>query len=268
VWVRIEISKCEKALFLRQIVMGARFAQHRIMKLLSLKLGLTLGALALAACANDKPATDASQTTTTTSARAPDGMMSSNPNDTNATGAATNESPNPSSTSSDIVTTTSTKQPNTSSNGSTASGTTSTTDTSVPQTRAHGNDAHPQTWGGGTGSSATPAPGSNGNAAGASQPGVTAPPPPPQNQNGGSVLTPIDQGNNPSDLKITQQIRKQVVSDSSLSFTAKNVKIITVNGRVTLRGQVNSDNEKKWIEATADKVVGNANVDNQITVKQ
>jgi hyperosmotically inducible periplasmic protein len=97
---------------------------------------------------------------------------------------------------------------------------------------------------------------------------VTAPPPPPQNQNGGSALTPMDQGNNPGDLKITQQIRKQVVGDSSLSFTAKNVKIITINGKVTLRGQVNSDNEKKSIEATANKVVGNANVDNQITIKQ
>lgn len=247
--------------------MGARFAEDQVMKLIGLKMGLTLGALALAGCANDKPAADASQTTTT-SARAPDGLMSSNANDTNATGASTNESPDPSmASSSGVVTTTSTKGTNAGSsmNGATASGATS--DTSVPQTRAHGNDAHAQTWGGGTGSNATPAPASNGNAAGASQPGVTAPPPP-QNQNGGNNLTPIDQGNNASDLKVTQQIRKQVVSDSSLSFAAKNVKIITVNGRVTLKGQVNSDNEKKWIEATADKVVGNANVDNQITIKQ
>ncbi len=82
------------------------------------------------------------------------------------------------------------------------------------------------------------------------------------------MVTPIDQGNNASDLKVTQQIRKAIVGDSSLSFTAKNVKIITQNGKVTLRGLVNSENEKKWIEATADKVVGSANVDNQITVRQ
>jgi hypothetical protein len=233
------------------------------MKLISLKMGLAFGALALAACANDKPAGDASSQTTTTSARAPDGMMSANPNDTNATGAATNESPNPNPTGNaqDVVVTTTAK--NGSNAGATNSGSTVTTDTSTRQTRAHGNDAHPQTWG----NDSTPAPGSAGNAAGASQPpATTAPPPPPGS--GSSSLTPIDQGNNSSDLKITQQIRKQVVSDSSLSFTAKNVKIITVNGRVTLKGQVNSDDEKKWIEATADKVVGNANVDNQITVKQ
>lgn len=238
------------------------------MKLISLKMGLAFGALALAACANDKPASDASQTTTT-SARAPDGMMSSNANDTNATGAATNMSPNPSpnSSSSDDVVTTSTKSTSNAAStnaGSTYSGSTKSSDTSTPQTRAHGNDAHPQTWG----NDSTPAAGTAGNAAGASQPPGATAPPPPQNQSSGGAVTPIDQGNNASDLKVTQQIRKQVVSDSSLSFTAKNVKIITVNGRVTLKGQVNSDNEKKWIEATADKVVGSANVDNQITVKQ
>jgi hyperosmotically inducible periplasmic protein len=218
----------------------------RVMKLISLKMGLAFGALALAACANDKPASNASNAsslTTTTSA----------PTSTDANESVASTSSSSSDTSSANATTPT--------NGSTA-----TTDTSIPQTRAHGNDSHAQTWGGST----TPQTG-DGNAAGASQPPATTAPPPPnaaQNQNGGSNLTPIDQGNNASDLKITQQIRKQVVSDSSLSFTAKNVKIITVNGRVTLKGQVNSDNEKKWIEATADKVVGNANVDNQITVKQ
>ena len=202
-----------------------------ILMIPSVTMGL-LGALALAGCANDKPATDASSETTTTSARAPDGLMSSSPNDTNATDQST-------------------AQNGAAQNNGPASH--STSDTQIPQTRAHDSDSHESTWGNGN----------NGNAAGASQPGVTAPPPP----SGGAVLTPIDQGNNPTDLKITQQIRKQVVSDSSLSFTAKNVKIITLNGKVTLRGQVNSDNEKKWIEATADKVVGNANVDSQITGK-
>ena len=78
----------------------------------------------------------------------------------------------------------------------------------------------------------------------------------------------MDQGNGSADLKITQQIRQAVVADSSLSFTAKNVKIITSNGRVTLRGPVNSDQERQAIDASARKVAGATNVDNQLEVKK
>jgi hyperosmotically inducible periplasmic protein len=80
--------------------------------------------------------------------------------------------------------------------------------------------------------------------------------------------TPGDQGNNASDLKITQQIRQAVMADGSLSFTAKNVKIITQNGKVTLRGPVNSEDERNRIEAAARKVAGAAQVDNQLEVKK
>jgi hypothetical protein len=85
---------------------------------------------------------------------------------------------------------------------------------------------------------------------------------------GNAAPTPMDQGNGSADLKITQQIRQAVVADSSLSFTAKNVKIITSNGRVTLRGPVNSDQERQAIDASARKVVGATNVDNQLEVKK
>ena len=85
---------------------------------------------------------------------------------------------------------------------------------------------------------------------------------------GTKALTPIDQGNGKTDLKITQQIRKAVVGDSSLSFTAKNVKIITVNGRVTLRGPVKTDQERATIEAAAKQIAGDAQVDNQLEVKK
>ena len=78
--------------------------------------------------------------------------------------------------------------------------------------------------------------------------------------------TPMDQGNNTSDLKITQEIRKAVVADGSLSFTAKNVKIITTGGKVTLRGPVNTAEERERIAAAARKVAGAANVDNQLEV--
>jgi hyperosmotically inducible periplasmic protein len=82
----------------------------------------------------------------------------------------------------------------------------------------------------------------------------------------GDAPTPIDQGNNSSDLKTTQEIRKAVVADGALSFTAKNVKIITTNGKVTLRGPVKSVEEREKIAAFARKIAGAANVDNQLEV--
>lgn len=81
-----------------------------------------------------------------------------------------------------------------------------------------------------------------------------------------AAVTPIDQGENASDLKVTQQIRQAVMADGSLSFTAKNVKIITLNGKVTLRGPVNTAAERASIEGAARKVAGAGMVDNQIEV--
>jgi len=83
-----------------------------------------------------------------------------------------------------------------------------------------------------------------------------------------TALTPMDQNNNQTDLKITQQIRQALMADGSLSFTAKNVKIITQGGKVTLRGPVNSAEERSAIEAAARRVAGAAQVDNQLEVKK
>jgi hyperosmotically inducible protein len=83
-----------------------------------------------------------------------------------------------------------------------------------------------------------------------------------------AALTPMDQKENQTDLKITQQIRQAVMADSSLSFTAKNVKIITQNGKVTLRGPVKTEQERGAIEAAARKVAGATQVDNQLEVKK
>jgi hyperosmotically inducible protein len=85
---------------------------------------------------------------------------------------------------------------------------------------------------------------------------------------GGATLTPMDQSNDHGDLTITQDIRKAVMADSSLSFSAKNVKIITQGGKVTLRGAVKSDQERKAIDDSARKVAGAGNVDNQLEVKK
>jgi osmotically-inducible protein OsmY len=81
-----------------------------------------------------------------------------------------------------------------------------------------------------------------------------------------SVLTPGDQGNNDVDLGITQKIRQGVVKDDSLSITAKNVKIITADGVVTLRGPVTSDGERTTIGALAVGVPGVQRVDNQLEI--
>ena len=83
-----------------------------------------------------------------------------------------------------------------------------------------------------------------------------------------ATLTPGDQGNSPADLEITQKIRKALVIDTSgYSVTAKNIKIITVNGKVTLRGPVKTDAEKAGIVTLAKSVAGDANVEDQLEVK-
>jgi len=80
--------------------------------------------------------------------------------------------------------------------------------------------------------------------------------------------TPMDQGESKSDLDITKRIRQAVMGDKSLSFTAKNVKIITRDRKVVLRGPVSSADERSSIEAAARKVAGAGNVDNQLEVKK
>lgn len=80
------------------------------------------------------------------------------------------------------------------------------------------------------------------------------------------TLTPGDQGEGPVDLGITQQIRQGVIKDDSLSMAAKNVKIITVGGVVTLRGPVKTSLERRSIGELAQRVDGVKRVDNQLEV--
>jgi osmotically-inducible protein OsmY len=70
----------------------------------------------------------------------------------------------------------------------------------------------------------------------------------------------------PSDREIMQKIRKAVTSDKSLSTYAHNVKIISEHGKVTLKGPVRSEEEKKNIEAKATEIAGAGNVDDEMTV--
>lgn|SRR6266850_3339007 len=69
-----------------------------------------------------------------------------------------------------------------------------------------------------------------------------------------------------SENEAPQNIRRAVTADDSLSTNAKNVKIITNNGTVTLRGPVKSEKEKAEIEAKAKQVAGVKRVDNQLEV--
>ena len=84
---------------------------------------------------------------------------------------------------------------------------------------------------------------------------------------GGATMTPGDQSESEADRTVTQQIRRAVVADDSLSTMAKNVKIITADGVVTLRGPVQSPLEKEVIEAKARQFAGINQVDNQLEVK-
>ena len=79
--------------------------------------------------------------------------------------------------------------------------------------------------------------------------------------------TATDQSNDPADIKITADIRKMVVNDGSLSMMAKNVKIITIDGVVILRGPVETQKEKATIESHA-KHAGAKTITNELEIKE
>ncbi|HEX5661081.1 MAG TPA: BON domain-containing protein [Polyangiales bacterium] len=81
-----------------------------------------------------------------------------------------------------------------------------------------------------------------------------------------AALTPMDQSESEPDRDLLQRIRKAVIADDSLSFDAKNVKIITRNGQVTLRGAVANAREKASIEKAARDAAGIDRVTNQLEV--
>jgi hyperosmotically inducible periplasmic protein len=71
---------------------------------------------------------------------------------------------------------------------------------------------------------------------------------------------------NPADRELTQKIRKSIHQDKSLSTYAHNIKIITQDGKVTLRGPVRSEDEKNNLQAKAIAVAGDGNVTNQLEI--
>lgn len=84
---------------------------------------------------------------------------------------------------------------------------------------------------------------------------------------GGAMPTPIDQGNSAADLDLTQKIRQALVADDTLSSNARNLKVITKDGAVTLRGPVKDEAEKARVVAAVHNAAGSAPVDVQIEVE-
>jgi hyperosmotically inducible periplasmic protein len=81
-----------------------------------------------------------------------------------------------------------------------------------------------------------------------------------------SAPTADNQKMNASDREITQKIRKSIHQDSSLSTYAHNIKIISQDGKVTLRGPVRSEDDKRNLQAKAVAVAGDGNVTNLLEI--
>jgi hyperosmotically inducible periplasmic protein len=79
--------------------------------------------------------------------------------------------------------------------------------------------------------------------------------------------TADQQKDNRSDRDITQQIRQSIMKDKSLSTYAHNIKIVTKDGQVTLKGPVRSEDEKQAIEAKAAEVARDGKVTSELNIK-
>jgi len=79
-------------------------------------------------------------------------------------------------------------------------------------------------------------------------------------------LTPKDQSNDSVDLQITRDIRQKLMADGDLSTNAKNVKVITQGGVVTLKGAVKNDAERQSIINQAKSIAAVQRVDDQLDV--
>ena len=83
----------------------------------------------------------------------------------------------------------------------------------------------------------------------------------------GTTKTAQNQSNREGDRKLLAAVRRAVVDEKTLSTSAHNIKIVALNGAITLRGPVNSEGEKNNIEALAKQVPGVTSVVNQLDTK-
>ncbi len=88
-----------------------------------------------------------------------------------------------------------------------------------------------------------------------------------ERDNNQQTLTPEDQSSAPRDLAITTRIREALVADDSLGTNAKNIKVIAVNGHVTLRGPVGNAEEHAKVVAIAKSIVTSTDIHDEIEHK-
>lgn len=82
-----------------------------------------------------------------------------------------------------------------------------------------------------------------------------------------ATKTPIDQSESSPDIRITAEIRREIMKVENMSVNAQNCKIITDKGVVTLRGPVNTIDEKTKIGNLASNTIGVVRVDNELEIK-
>ena len=80
------------------------------------------------------------------------------------------------------------------------------------------------------------------------------------------AITADQQSQTSGDVKLTQRIRQAIMKDHALSMMAKNVKIVTIDGEVTLRGPVKTAKERARMSAKARAIAGVNRVDNQLEI--
>jgi hypothetical protein len=119
-----------------------------------------------------------------------------------------------------------------------------------------------------TGSNSTDATGTNRNATGGNSSEVARPDNTAVNKRDrdADAVVPTDQGNNQADLDKSADIRKRILQNKEMSIKGQNVKVVTLGGKVTLRGPVASDAERKIIEDIAKDVAGADKVTNELEV--
>jgi osmotically-inducible protein OsmY len=80
------------------------------------------------------------------------------------------------------------------------------------------------------------------------------------------AITAGTQSNAKIDLELTRKIRRELTQNREMSSYAKNIKIISRDGTVTLRGPVKSQDERQRIDSIAKKIAGDSKVDNQLEI--
>lgn len=92
-------------------------------------------------------------------------------------------------------------------------------------------------------------------------------PPPGRTTEVRSTTTALDQSNSEADLRLTQQIRREIVERDGLSISAQNVTVVSRDGQVVLQGTVDSEQERQAIHEIATRAAQARNVENRIEIK-